>query len=99
MMCSCRNAPVALCLMSLFVLAPALSRAQARESNPKTITLEELEQMAQQNNPTLAQAAAEVRAAEGRKKQSGLYPNPTVGYIGEEVRGGSFRGGSCGSLR
>ncbi len=96
MMCSCRNAPVALCLMSLFVLAPALPRAQARESNPKTITLEELEQMALQNNPTLAQAAAEVRAAEGRKKQSGLYPNPTVGYIGEEVRGGSFRGGEQG---
>ena len=28
--------------------------------------------------------------------QSGLYPNPTVGYQGEEIRGGSFRGGEHG---
>jgi len=44
--------------------------------------------MALQNNPTFAQAAANIRAAEGRKKQSGLYPNPTVGYQGEQIRGG-----------
>lgn len=62
----------------------------------KTISLEELQQMALQNNPTFAQAAANIRAAEGRKKQSGLYPNPTVGYQGEEIRGGSFRGGEQG---
>src|SRR5437899_878180 len=52
--------------------------------------------MALQNNPTLAQSAANIRAAEGRRKQSGLYPNPTVGYQGEEIRGGSFRGGEQG---
>jgi outer membrane protein, heavy metal efflux system len=38
----------------------------------------------------------EVRAAEGRKKQAGLYPNPTAGYLGEQIRGGSFRGGEQG---
>jgi cobalt-zinc-cadmium efflux system outer membrane protein len=65
-------------------------------SDQKTIGLEGLQQMALQHNPTLAQAAANARAAEGRKKQSGLYPNPTVGYIGEEIRGGSFRGGEQG---
>jgi len=30
------------------------------------------------------------------KKQSGLYPNPTVGYQGEQIRGGSFHGGEQG---
>src|SRR5262249_38815809 len=45
--------------------------------------LEDLEQMALKNNPTLAQAEAAVRAAEGRRKQAGLWPNPTVGYDGE----------------
>ena len=65
-------------------------------SDQKTISLEELQQMALQSNPTFAQAAANIRAAEGRKKQSGLYPNPTVGYQGEEIRGGSFRGGEQG---
>src|SRR6202041_2815751 len=30
------------------------------------------------------------------KNQSGLYPNPTVGYQGEQIRGGSFHGGEQG---
>jgi cobalt-zinc-cadmium efflux system outer membrane protein len=60
------------------------------------MTLEELQQMALQNNPTFAQSAANIQAAEGRKKQSGLYPNPTVGYQGEQIRGGSFHGGEQG---
>jgi cobalt-zinc-cadmium efflux system outer membrane protein len=46
--------------------------------------LEELEQMALQNNPTLAQAEASIRAAQGRRRQSGMFPNPVVGYQGEE---------------
>jgi cobalt-zinc-cadmium efflux system outer membrane protein len=70
--------------------------AQTPTSEQKTITLDELQQMALHNNPTFAQAAANVQAAEGRKKQSGLYPNPTVGYQGEQIRGGSFRGGEQG---
>jgi len=52
--------------------------------------------MALTNNPTLAQAAAEIRAATGRKMQSGLYPNPTVGYQGEQIRGGAQGGGEQG---
>jgi outer membrane protein, heavy metal efflux system len=60
------------------------------------LTLAELEQMAVSNNPTLAQAAAEIRAATGRKLQSGLYPNPTVGYQGEQIRGGVQGGGEQG---
>src|ERR1700681_2414284 len=71
-------------------------QAQAPASEGKTITLEELQQMALQNNPTFAQSAANIQAAEGRKKQSGLYPNPTVGYQGEQIRGGSFHGGEQG---
>jgi len=52
--------------------------------------------MALQNNPTFRQSTANIQAAEGRKKQSGLYPNPTVGYQGEQIRGGSFHGGEQG---
>ena len=44
--------------------------------------------MAMKNNPTLAQADAGIRAAEGRRRQAGLFPNPIVGYFGEEL---SFR--------
>ncbi|HEX8338347.1 MAG TPA: TolC family protein [Pyrinomonadaceae bacterium] len=47
------------------------------------VTLEELERMAAEKNPTLAQAAASIRAAEGMRRQAGAFPNPVVGYFGE----------------
>jgi cobalt-zinc-cadmium efflux system outer membrane protein len=71
-------------------------RAQTLLSDQKTVTLEELQQMALQHNPTFAQSTTNIQAAEGRKQQSGLYPNPTVGYQGEQIRGGSFHGGEQG---
>ncbi len=80
----------------IFLLVALPGRAQTLASGQKMITLEELQQMALQNNPTFAQSAANIQAAEGRKKQSGLYPNPTVGYQGEQIRGGSYRGGEQG---
>src|SRR5438309_4046801 len=85
-----------LCLSWALLLVALPGRAQSLTSEQKTITLEELEQMALQNNPTFRQSAANIQAAEGRKKQSGLYPNPTVGYQGEQIRGGAFHGGEQG---
>ena len=49
------------------------------------VRLEDLEQMAAQKNPTLAQAEAAIRAAEGRTRQAGLFPNPVAGYFLEEL--------------
>ena len=60
------------------------------------LTLEQLQAMALGNNPTLAQAKAGVRAAAGRSRQAGLWPNPTIGYRGDEIRGGSYGGGEQG---
>ena len=85
-----------LCLSWALLLVALPGRAQTPASERKTITLEELEQMALQNNPTFRQSAANIQAAEGRKKQSRLYPNPTVGYQGEQIRGGAFHGGEQG---
>ena len=85
-----------LCFSCALFLVALPGQAQTPASEQKTITLEELQQMALQNNPTFAQSAANIQAAEGRKKQSGLYPNPTVGYQGEQIRGGSFHGGEQG---
>jgi outer membrane protein, heavy metal efflux system len=85
-----------LCLSWALFLVALPGRSQTPPSEQRTITLEELQQMALQNNPTFAQSVANVQAAEGRKKQSGLYPNPIVGYQGEQIRGGSFHGGEEG---
>ncbi len=71
---------------------------QAPKLRGPAVKLSELEQMALSRNPTIAQASASVRAAEGVKRQAGLYPNPTMGYYGDEIRGGSFRSGKQGGF-
>jgi cobalt-zinc-cadmium efflux system outer membrane protein len=74
--------------------APATTTPPAKQPAGPALRLEELEQMALKNNPTLAQAEAEIRAAAGRKQQAGLYPNPTIGFDADEVSGGPvIRGG------
>src|SRR5437899_11465517 len=55
------------------------------EKGMTPLSLGELEQMALQGNPTLAQAAAAVDASRGKALQAGLYPNPTIGYVGEQI--------------
>jgi len=67
--------------------APGLRPDPSIDGQP-VLRLEDLEAMAIKNNPTLAQADAGIRAAEGRRRQAGLFPNPVVGYFGEEL---SFR--------
>ncbi|MFO0802659.1 MAG: TolC family protein [Gemmataceae bacterium] len=44
-----------------------------------------MERLALASNPTLVQAGANIEDARGRAVQSGLYPNPTVGYNGEQM--------------
>jgi outer membrane protein, heavy metal efflux system len=74
---------------------PQLGRAQAAAQGA-LVNLEQVENIARQSNPTLRQAEAEIRAAKARQRQAGLYPNPTVGYTGDEIRGGSVGGGKEG---
>lgn len=45
------------------------------------LTLADLEALAMENNPTLSQAQAAVSAEQGIYRQSGLYPNPQIGYL------------------
>src|ERR1035437_5201335 len=60
--------------------------------------LEDLETMALKSNPTLRQAQAVVRTSAGLARQAALWPNPAVGYQGEEIRGGSFHSGEQGGF-
>jgi cobalt-zinc-cadmium efflux system outer membrane protein len=74
---------------------PRLGRSQEAAKSP-LFTLDQAQSLAAESNPTLRQAEAEIRAAKARHQQSGLYPNPTVGYTGDEIRGGSINGGKQG---
>ena len=65
--------------------------------NP-TMQLSQFEQFALTANPTLRQADALVRQSAAMAGQVGLLPNPSVGYEGAEIRGGSFRGGEQGAF-
>ena len=68
-----------------------------KENMTDPLTLELLENLAKQNNPTLIQARAQIEGERAKALQAGLYPNPRVGYIGEQigVNGtiGEFQGG------
>ena len=74
---------------------PRMGRAQERAQG-NLLTLEQAQKMAADSNPTLRQAKAEIRAAKARQQQSGLLPNPSLGYTGDEIRGGSVGGGKQG---
>jgi cobalt-zinc-cadmium efflux system outer membrane protein len=74
---------------------PRMGRAQ-ESAKGALVTLEQVQKIASESNPTLRQAEAEIRAAKARQQQSGLYPNPTVAYTGDEIRGGSDGGGKQG---
>jgi outer membrane protein, heavy metal efflux system len=73
---------------------PQMGRAQ--HSTGPLFTLDQAQKMARDSNPTLRQAEAEIRAAKARAQQAGLYPNPALGYTGDEIRGGSVNGGKQG---
>ncbi len=62
------------------------------------LKLQDFLAMADRNNPTLQQAAAIVRRSEAEARQASLYPNPTVGYEGDQIRGGSYGGGEQGGF-
>ncbi|MGA8984110.1 MAG: TolC family protein, partial [Candidatus Acidiferrales bacterium] len=89
-------APRIVCVLGLALVATNIAAAQSAANPAPTLSLDQLQQIALANNPTLAQAQAGVRAAAGRTRQAGLWPNPTIGYMGEEIRGGSYGGGQQG---
>jgi cobalt-zinc-cadmium efflux system outer membrane protein len=62
------------------------------------MNLRDFEQMAVNANPTLRAANALTEQSAASAHQAGLYPNPSVGYQGEQIRGGSFHGGEQGAF-
>jgi cobalt-zinc-cadmium efflux system outer membrane protein len=78
--------------LALVVLLGLLHYPAFAQTGPQAspMTLGELEQLALQNNPTAAAAAAGIDAARGRTRQAGAWPNPVIGYSGEEIKRGDL---------
>ena len=73
-------------LIALVLLAgPVQAQVQPTAPAPTPITLEQLERLALQNNPTGTAATAGVEAARGHTRQAGAFPNPVIGYSGGEI--------------
>ncbi len=77
---------------SVILLPAALASAQPSPAAPAPpgITLAELERLALESHPTLAAAQARIDGARGRARQAGAWPNPVIGYTGEEIRTGEL---------
>jgi cobalt-zinc-cadmium efflux system outer membrane protein len=53
--------------------------------------------MAEKSNPTLDQVRSFVRRSDQQGRQAGMWPNPSIGYSGDHIRGGVYGGGEQGA--
>ncbi|MFT4111328.1 TolC family protein [Silvibacterium sp.] len=60
--------------------------------------LEDFLKLGDANNPTLKQAKEQVELTQQQARQAALYPNPSIGYEGDQIRGGSYGGGEQGGF-
>jgi len=76
--------------------AIALNQNLAPAGEP--LTLEMLESLACENNPTLLQAQAQIEGELGKAIEAGLWPNPRLNYVHEQIgvegTTGEFVGGT-----
>ena len=75
--------------------APELLRDVTQRS---AMSLDHFLTLAEKGNPTLAQAQLDVERSRQQARQAGLPPDPTVGYSGDHIRGGSYHGGEEGAF-
>ena len=91
-------------LALIFLLAALSAFSQAAPDLLKdfagrpALGVEDFQRLALAANPTLKEAEALVKASAARARQAGLYPNPIIGYQGEQIRGGLFDGGEQGGF-
>jgi len=67
-----------------------INRRMLPQGDP--LTLETLESLACNNNPTLLQARSQVQGELGKAVQAGLWPNPTMSYVQEQIGVGGTPG-------
>ncbi|MBD3672143.1 MAG: TolC family protein [Planctomycetaceae bacterium] len=66
-------------------IGPTWGASSSDESASQSYSLEDLISLACKHNPTLLQARLHINSQLGRAMQAGLYPNPSLSYIGEQI--------------
>jgi outer membrane protein, heavy metal efflux system len=66
-------------------VGPAIEQLPPAQPSNSAFTLAGLEQLALERNPTLVQATAQIGVSRGKAIEAGLYPNPTVGYVADQI--------------
>ncbi len=64
----------------------------------QSMTLETFLDLAEKANPPLAQAQRNIERSNQQARQVGLPPDPSIGYSGDHIRGGSYQGGEQGAF-
>lgn len=76
----------------VITLSAGVAAAQAGgAAPPRPLTLAEARALAERVSPEIAGAQAGIRAAEGRARQAGAFPNPVASYAREQTSGGGAR--------
>src|SRR4051812_15258654 len=66
-------------------VCPTIFGSPQSNQDESPLTLETLEKLALSNSPVVEKAQADLRALRGKWIQAGLYPNPVLGYAGDEM--------------
>lgn len=82
---------------NMHATAPAPELLREITSRP-AMSLTDFLKLGDVNNPTIKQANALMQQSQQQARQAALYPNPSVGYQGEQIRGGSYGGGEQGGF-
>ncbi|HEX4132610.1 MAG TPA: TolC family protein [Pirellulales bacterium] len=78
---------------------PTIATQPAGSLSANIWTLEQLVQIAEQNNPSIRKAAAQIQSARGDATQAGLYPNPNFDTNNPELIGGQYSALNVGAIQ
>ena len=80
-------------LLSFFIIGlPAVANAQTgAAASSSVLSLVQAREMAEKASPEIAAARAALRAADGRARQAGAFPNPVASYSREHTSGDGIR--------
>jgi cobalt-zinc-cadmium efflux system outer membrane protein len=73
------------CSLAIALVVLSLVDASAQTVPQQPMTMEQLEKMMLDSHPATVERSVRADAARSRAQQAGAFPNPEIGYVGEEI--------------